>query len=115
MEALRARLLRMLPIRFTVRRLMTVVVITALLLGSQVIIQPQRRFQERFQFEHNWNEERRFQALAWFWGMQYGRLGQVSNLGSPERRQYHRDLEAKYERAARYPWLSVEVDPPEPE
>jgi hypothetical protein len=28
---------------------------------------------------------------------------------------YHRDLAAKYERAARYPWLPVEPDPPEPE
>jgi hypothetical protein len=28
---------------------------------------------------------------------------------------YYRDLEAKYDRAARYPWLPVAPDPPEPE
>ena len=27
---------------------------------------------------------------------------------------YHRALKAKYERLARYPWLSVTPDPPEP-
>ena len=28
--------------------------------------------------------------------------------------EYHAGLAAKYERAARYPWLPVEPDPPEP-
>jgi uncharacterized protein HemY len=28
---------------------------------------------------------------------------------------YHARLRAKYERAARHPWLHVEPDPPEPE
>jgi hypothetical protein len=28
---------------------------------------------------------------------------------------YYRELRIKYERAARYPWLFVEHDPPEPE
>ncbi|MGO9466104.1 MAG: hypothetical protein ACLQIB_55340 [Isosphaeraceae bacterium] len=28
---------------------------------------------------------------------------------------YHRALNGKYDRAARYPWLRVEPDPPEPE
>jgi hypothetical protein len=28
--------------------------------------------------------------------------------------KYHYDLARKYEYAARYPWLSVEPDPPEP-
>jgi hypothetical protein len=27
---------------------------------------------------------------------------------------YHRALKGKYDRAARYPWLRVELDPPEP-
>ena len=31
-----------------------------------------------------------------------------------ERRGRHASLKAKYERAARYPWLSVPPDPPEP-
>ena len=31
-----------------------------------------------------------------------------------ERRAYHASLKAKYERAARHPWLSVAPDPPEP-
>jgi hypothetical protein len=28
---------------------------------------------------------------------------------------YHESLARRYERAARYPWLPVEPDPPEPE
>jgi hypothetical protein len=28
---------------------------------------------------------------------------------------YHRELRIKYERAARYPWLLVEPDSPEPQ
>jgi hypothetical protein len=30
------------------------------------------------------------------------------------RRDYHRAMMIKYERAARYPWLPVAPDPPEP-
>lgn len=30
------------------------------------------------------------------------------------RHRWHKDLQKKYERAARYPWLPVEPDPPEP-
>ena len=30
-------------------------------------------------------------------------------------RDYHAAMKAKYERLARYPWLSVEPEPPEPE
>jgi hypothetical protein len=29
--------------------------------------------------------------------------------------EWHRQLKAKYDHAARYPWLPVEPDPPEPE
>ena len=32
-----------------------------------------------------------------------------------QRTRYHRSLVSKYRRAARYPWLPVESDPPEPE
>jgi hypothetical protein len=32
-----------------------------------------------------------------------------------ERADHHASLARKYERAARYPWLSVEPDPPDPE
>jgi hypothetical protein len=31
------------------------------------------------------------------------------------RARYHVDLYVKYAQAARYPWLQVEADPPEPE
>ena len=32
-----------------------------------------------------------------------------------DRADHHASLARKYERAARYPWLPVEPDPPEPE
>jgi hypothetical protein len=35
-------------------------------------------------------------------------------LTHPRLADYHEDLARKYERAARYPWLPVEPDPPEP-
>jgi hypothetical protein len=39
--------------------------------------------------------------------------GDGSNFASPYF-TYHSQMRAKYERAARYPWLPVEPDPPEP-
>jgi hypothetical protein len=37
-----------------------------------------------------------------------------AEIAEDRRRTYHAHLWAKYERAARYPWLPVWPDPPEP-
>jgi hypothetical protein len=42
-----------------------------------------------------------------------GQMSRVVRM-SPELVEYHAALRLKYERAARYPWLAVELDPPEP-
>jgi ribosomal protein L17 len=40
---------------------------------------------------------------------------ETDNNATRKLEQFYRDLAAKYERAARYPWLPVAPDPPEPE
>ena len=40
-------------------------------------------------------------------------IGEIGPL--LRRRDYHAAMKAKYERLARYPWLAVDPDPPEPD
>ena len=40
-------------------------------------------------------------------------IGEIGPLS--RRRDYHAAMKAKYERLARYPWLAVDPDPPEPD
>ena len=42
------------------------------------------------------------------------RLGREPSAVPRQRAIYHAALRRKYERAARYPWLPVPPDPPEP-
>jgi hypothetical protein len=37
-----------------------------------------------------------------------------SRLPDQARAEFHQDMRARYSRAARRPWLSVEAEPPEP-
>ncbi len=84
----------------TIRRLMLVLAVAATVAGWA--IERHKRF----------GDLARRHATALALGTDSG--GVVLTFDTPTRR-WRSGLRAKYERAARYPWLPVEPDPPEPE
>lgn len=90
--------MRLPRVRFTVRRLMVAVAVVGLLFGMA-------------------DRSRRFSAIADLYG---GYRVQASVTTPEEIRQlkewnaYRKAFYLKYRRAARYPWLPIESDPPEP-
>jgi hypothetical protein len=97
-------------IRFTVRRVMVLVAIAGLAMAVATLVKRSNEFRALA-------EE---QAEAELTSVGYaddargeGRDPQRVARGE-EMATYHRALRIKYERAARYPWLSVKPDPPIP-
>ena len=109
----------------TTRRWMTAVAVVALLIGAGVQIdQRSKRFAGLAAF-HTSAAMEHFSTLMVFGGdpppleviEQYppAAQGPVRYLHRAKSLMlYHRALKGKYERAAAYPWLPVEPDPPEP-
>jgi hypothetical protein len=77
-------------------------------------MEPARRAVD-WSYEHWLAQCERFDQIEQATGNQY----RLPRPPSPERARrlvaYWKPVIAKYERAARYPWLSVEPDPPRPE
>jgi hypothetical protein len=120
--------------RFTVRRLMLAVAIVALLAGAERLWRRSRAFsyladEHGLRYDY-WREEGLDHATG------AAKHRDLAIIGDEESRQQHRRLAVqegeiaadlaktaayherlwrKYEHAARYPWLPVEPDPPEPE
>lgn len=93
--------------RFTVRRMMLAVALLAVLLGADKLRQQSAQYRERAEECAIYETDSR---------------GVLMDEGDPDRRvflareaEYYSRLKAKYERAARYPWLPVKPDSPEPE
>ena len=87
--------------RFTVRRLMVAVVIVGIVLG--VTIERRNRFRRlaarhRAEFEVLWRQTNPFTTTNLIWN----------------RVERSESLIRKYERAARYPWLPIGPDRPDP-
>jgi hypothetical protein len=106
----RAEAMKLRRVRFTVRRLIVLVAVVAVAFG--VVGEPLRR---RWRFEkiaryHN----AIFQARAVNEGLPLGPT-QISWFPRTPKTYWHMMMLIKYERAARYPWLPVWPDPPEPE
>jgi hypothetical protein len=92
--------MRLPRVRFTVRRMMVAVAVLSLLIGWGI---------------ESGRREGRFRTAARVhWLASFGRApdgpGQVTEAGL----RWHDRMAEKYDRAARYPWLPVEPDPPEP-
>jgi hypothetical protein len=84
--------MRLPSMRFTIRDMTLFVVIVGVGLGMAY-----RSKRLRQMGDDHWARH------ASFWGISY------------RKSWWHFDLTMKYWRAARYPWLPVEPDPPEPE
>jgi hypothetical protein len=80
--------------RFTMRWLMVAVAIVALGLG--ILAELHRR-------------SARFAQIAWHHEIE------ADICSSTTKAQHHLDLTRRYQHAARYPWLPVAPDPPEPQ
>jgi hypothetical protein len=89
--------------RFRLRALMVAVAIVAVLLGLWAGIERRRADFRRIARYHSYRN--------------LGLLVDSRSLTPLELRrdEWHAALAKKYTRAARYPWLPVEPDPPEPE
>ena len=104
--------------QFTTRRLMVLVAVVAVATGTAVGL-VQRR--DSFLDEAAGHRELSDEALQYAYVMNFR---YTFGLSEPERAEqkaherlgiYHAEMRAKYERAARYPWLPVTADPLEPE
>ena len=87
--------------RFTVRWMMVAVAIVAMGAATSGLFARREEYQRRA-LTH--------ELLAYFL-----RRGCSNIAPQPSRASYHEELQLKYERAARFPWLAVEPDPPEPD
>jgi hypothetical protein len=107
--------------RFTVRRMMVAVAIVGVLLAvgelmrrRAVYLDRAERYQSMAKPRFGWtppfdaNEAEVRKAIAEF------RATREADLNRPEVQRWLR-LARKYDHAARYPWLPVAPDPPEPE
>ena len=82
--------------RFTLRWTMVAVAIAGLACGAKVNMDRSAVFAKR--------------AAAWSWT----EITEARGRRRPGMREHFQRLADKYERAARYPWLTVSPDPPEP-
>jgi hypothetical protein len=100
-------------VRFTVRRLMAAVAVFGLIFWTTLWLGKRTRayqWMAEYHAAHRWTAP--MVGPPWTAPRGVDSRGEVI---SAERDRWHAALAAKYLRAARYPWLSVEPDPPEPE
>jgi hypothetical protein len=109
--------------RLTTRRWMIAVAVVAILIGAVLEVHRRsRRFARLAAYHSNLSLEHFHTQMAL--GVDPLPLEPVPPAGPGAARylrrekalvRYHSELTAKYERAARYPWLPVTPDPPEPD
>ena len=116
--------MRLPRVRFTVRRMLTVVAIVALGFGMIRLWATRQLYLEKAAehagfrahvlrspesiayWEARWKDQREGLPARYPWP--------AGPPFVPAIAKYHHAMRIKYERAARYPWLSVDVDPPKP-
>jgi hypothetical protein len=101
------------PSRLTLRHLLFLVTLAGLALGLSGWMRRRAEFSSRTAY-HAKQYRVLLAHLAGARGMRRGR-----GMASPDPSElasvrYHFKMAEKYEHAARYPWLPVEPDPPEP-
>ena len=115
--------MRLPRVQFTIRRLMISVAIVGLILGGEII--RRRRQFYRTSAAYHAKEEGRM-----LWLLRGGFVHETDETGKRRRVQigrnldreqvrerllYHSVMRERYQRVARYPWLSIRSDPPMPE
>ena len=98
-------------VRFTVRRLMVAVAIAGLIWGSGLFI---LRRSERFRWlerHHDMRTSHHIITTPYYTALWNG----VGERVSPGKARWHVEMARKYDFAARFPFLPVPPDPPEPE
>ena len=110
--------------RMTMRRWIVAVVVIGTMIGGGVLVIRQRRDYFLYLAQSHHKEEASSMARG---TALKSRLSSTSEMSTEigqlyrdydrmmDRVNHHAALAHKYENAARYPWLSVEPDPPEPE
>jgi hypothetical protein len=93
-------------VRFTVQRMMVWVAIAGMVTGAAVL-EGRRRIYASMAIKH---AQEAYSCLT-----DDGRKPQLFGTKRSGTWQYHVSKARSFERAARYPWLRVEPDPPEPE
>jgi hypothetical protein len=91
--------MRLPRLRLTVRRLMLAVAAVALVIWSGRLYQLRQMFLEK-------TEDNKLAILQ---------LDAGISCYTEDHMTWHEEMKQKYERAARYPWLPVEPDPPYPD
>jgi hypothetical protein len=100
-------------VRFTVRRMMIVVGLAALVMWVGRTLQERRgRFEKRAQVEARAGLR---EIMKYVYRVSPGTTVPQSFFEDFPKVRYHEALDKKYRFAALHPWLPVEPDPPEPE
>lgn len=107
-------------LRFTVKRMVIAAAVPALILGASGLVVRRATFVGQARDHGAWLRGYRANLAAYDSGrMQYRNATPdfIQGYGDVLRRRirHHEQLVAKYDRAARYPWVSVAPDPPEPD
>ncbi len=109
--------------RMTTRRWMVVVAIAAVMLAAAALFRRHLRLCERGDYHERM--EREHALGVWAFGdlalaladtnPQVAARERAHAAFEAENRDRHARLKDKYRHSARYPWLAIEPDPPEPE
>jgi heme exporter protein D len=105
--------MRLLHVRFTVRRMMVAVAVVALLLMAVSTLQ--RRAHLQGLADYHAERARQIRSSSAPIQTPDGDYSQPRSEAALRRAGYHHALAEKYDFAARYHWLPVAPDPPEPE
>jgi len=103
--------------RLTTRRLMALVMLLAFSMGAMVQMRRLRLSYQAQAARHSALERSSRRIASYAAGLRNVGLEPRGDGGAAlgRRAAYHAAMRQKYERAARYPWLSIAPDPPPPE
>jgi hypothetical protein len=110
------------PPRWRLRAMMVIVAVAAVSCGVVALKRRSQSLRDRAHYHLAASHQLEVECQRFFcgFGMTADRLEEINRKRAEEQRfllaaaAYHRSLQAKYEAAARRPWLSEGADPPAP-
>ena len=108
--------------RWRLRAMMAIVAVAAVSCGVVALKRRSQSLRDRAFYHFAASHQLEFECRSFFcgFGLPADRLDEINRKRAEEQRflraaaAYHRSLQAKYESAARRPWLSEGADPPAP-